>query len=305
MDVDTRTFELLEAIAADGTLTAASRRLHVSQPALSQRLTGLEKRLGIRLFEREGKRLVPTRAGRRMIHTATTLLTELRATQRDLDDLRHGRAAVLRFASQCSTNYQWLPTVVHAFAARCPDVQLRIETTPEDDVVGALLSDRIDVALANKPDRRMNALATLPLFDDEMVAVVPTDHPRAGRRHLRRGDLDGAHLIVFDSYDPGRVPPLPLPIPDGVKPGRITTTPVVSELIIELVAVGQGIGILPGWVAAPYTAAGRVATVRLSRSPEVYTWYAAWRRGDGPPHIDAFVEVLRDHFANQPLPAAV
>jgi LysR family transcriptional regulator, regulator for metE and metH len=305
MDLDTRTFELLEAIAADGTLTAASRRLHVSQPALSQRLTGLERRLGLRLFEREGKRLVPTRAGRRMVETATAVLTELRAAQRDIDDLRHGRAAVVRFASQCSTNYQWLPLVVHAFAARCPDVQLRIETAPDDDVLGALLTDRLDVALVNKPDPRMNGLATLPLFDDEMVAVVPADHAWARRRHLGRGDLDGANLVVFDSYDPARVPPLPLPIPDGAKPARVTTTPVVSELVIELVAAGQGIGILPGWVAAPYAAAGRVATVRLSRSREVHTWYAAWRRGDCPPHISAFVDVLRDHFADQHLPAAV
>ena len=59
-----RTFELLEALAADGTLTAAARRLHVGQPALSQRLTGLEDRLGVRLFERKGRALVrPGRGG--------------------------------------------------------------------------------------------------------------------------------------------------------------------------------------------------------------------------------------------------
>ena len=305
MDVDTRTLELLEAVAADGTLTAAARRLHVSQPALSQRLTGLEKRIGLRLFEREGKRLVPTRAGRRMIHAATTVLTEVRATQRDLDDLRHGRSGVLRFASQCSTNYQWLPTVVNAFAARCPDVQLRIATAPDDDVIGALLTDRIDLALASKPDPRTGALDTLPLFDDEMVAVVPADHPWSGRPHLRPRDLDGTQLILFDSYDPARVPALPLPIPDGVTPATITTTPVVSELVIELVAAGQGIGILPGWVAAPYTRSGRVASVRLTRAPRPHTWYAAWRRADTPAHIDTFVDLLRDHFADQPLPTAV
>jgi LysR family transcriptional regulator, regulator for metE and metH len=116
MDVDTRTLELLEAIAADGTLTAASRRLHISQPALSQRLSGLEARLGIPLFEREGRRLVPTRAGRRMITTSTSVLADLRAAQRDLDDLRDGRSGIIRFSSQCSTNYQWLPPVVQAFS---------------------------------------------------------------------------------------------------------------------------------------------------------------------------------------------
>jgi|ERR687892_2375609 LysR family transcriptional regulator for metE and metH len=305
MHVDTRTLELLEAIATDGTLTAASERLHVSQPALSQRLTGLERRLGIALFARQGKRLVPTRAGLRIIHTATSVLTELRAAERDLDDIRHDRTAVLRLTSQCSTNYQWLPPVVQALATRCPDVQVRIETVAHDDVIGALLDDRVDVALACKPDKRMDAVATLPLFDDEMVAVVPIDHPWATRPHLRRGDLDGTHLILFDAYDPTRVPPLPLPLPDGGRPARITTTPTVSELVVELVAAGQGIGILPGWVASPYTATGRVATVRLSRTPQTRTWYATWRQEDQPAHIVTLVDILRDHFADRPLPAAV
>jgi LysR family transcriptional regulator for metE and metH len=76
-------------------------------------------------------------------------------------------------------------------------------------------------------------------------------------------------------------------------------------LVIELVAAGQGIGILPGWVAAPYTRSGRVASVRLTRAPRPHTWYAAWRRADTPAHIDTFVDLLRDHFADQPLPTAV
>lgn len=304
MDLDTRTLELLEAVAADGTLTAASGRLHISQPALSQRLAGLERRLGLPLFTREGRRLVPTRAGRRMIDTATDVLTELRAAERDLDDIRHDTTAVLRLASQCSTNYQWLPPVVHALAARRPGVQVRIEAVPHDDVVGALLDDRVDLALACKPDRRMDAVATLALFDDEMVGVVPADHPWAARPHLRRGDLDGQHLILFDAYDPARVPPLPLPLPDGTRPARITTTPVVSELVVELVAAGQGIGILPGWVAGPYAVAGRVATVRLSRTPQPRTWYATWRQGDPPDHVAALVDILRNVFADHRLPAA-
>jgi LysR family transcriptional regulator for metE and metH len=310
MDLDTRTLELLEAVAADGTLTAAARRLHVSQPALSQRLTGLEARLGVVLFERQGRRLVPTRAGRRMIHAAVAALAELRSAARDLDALRH--SPVLRFASQCSTNYQWLPPVVQQFTERCPGAELRIETAPDDDVIAALLDDRLDVGLANKTDRRMQAVATLPLFDDEMVAVVPAGHPWADRQFARARDFDGVNVIVFDSYDPARVPALPLPLPHGARPGRVTTTPAVSELLVELAAAGQGVGVLPGWVAAPYTAGGRVVAVRLSETPEVRTWYCAWRRGEEPPHIHAFVEVLREHFsgnavprpASRPVPAA-
>ena len=304
MDVDSRTFELLEALATDGTLTAASRRLHISQPALSQRLSGLETRLGVQLFDRQGRQLVPTRAGRRMIHTARSVLTELRAASRDLDDIRSGRSGVLRFASQCSTNYHWLPAVVQEFSRRWPDVDLRIQPAVEDDVIGALLADQLDVALATKADRRLDGVVTRPLFDDELVAVVAADHPWARREHLRAKDFDGVNLIVFDSYDPERTPALPLPVPAGANPGKVTTTPVVSELVVELAAAHQGVGVLPNWVAAPYEATGRVATVRLSKPGERRRWYCAWRKGEPPPHLTAFVEQLAAHFASAESPAA-
>ncbi|MBX3314812.1 MAG: LysR family transcriptional regulator [Actinobacteria bacterium] len=299
MDIDNRTLELLEAIAAEGTLTAASRTLHLSQPSLSQRLIGLERQLGVQLFERAGRRLEPTRAGRRMIHATHAVLAELRATQRDLDDIRDGRAGVVRFASQCSTNYQWLPPVIHAFSGAWPEVELRIQPVADDDVVGAVVDDRLDVALASKSDRRLEGLAHRPLFEDELVAVVAADHEWAGRDHLDARDFAGVNLIVFDAYDPTRTPHLPLPIPEGAEPARITATPSVSELVVELVVAQHGVGILPSWVAAPYVAAGRVATLRLSERGEPREWYAAWRR-NAPAHVEAFVDGLAAHFAARP-----
>jgi LysR family transcriptional regulator, regulator for metE and metH len=304
MDLDTRTLELLEAIASDGTLTAAAQRLHVSQPALSQRLSGLEARLGLPLFERQGRRLVPTRAGRRMTLAAGTALRELRAAARDLDDLRHERDGSLRFVSQCSTNYQWLPPVVHTFADRCPGVEVRIESVADDDPIAALIDDRVDVALVIKSDRRSEALRTRPLFDDEVVAVVPDDHPWAGRPHVDAADFDGIDLVLFDSYDPARTPRLPLPIPAASRPGRVITTPPVGELIIEMVCAGQGVAVLPGWVAAPYRESRRVTTVRITATPEVRTWSCVTRQGDRPHHVDAFVELLADLFAGGAAPVA-
>jgi LysR family transcriptional regulator, regulator for metE and metH len=130
-----------------------------------------------------------------------------------------------------------------------------------------------------------------------MVAVT---HP--ARSSPSSTTLDGTHLIVFDSYDPTRVPSLPLPIPAGSRPGKVTTTPVVSELVVELVAAHQGIAILPRWVATPYEAAGRITTVRLSRTPEIRTWHCVTRRGVPPRHIRAFAETLQEHFAHNPTP---
>ncbi len=296
MDIDTRSLELLEAIAADGTLTAAARRLHVSQPALSQRLANLEAHLGLLLFEREGRRLVPTAAGRRLLHTTATVLAELRAAARDLDDLRSGRRGVLRFASQCSTNYQWLPPIVHDFGTQWPGVEVRIEAIEGDEPIAALLADRLDVALIAKPDRRAEALEVHELFEDTMVAVVAPDHPWASLPYVEAADFDGVSLIVFDPYDPAQVPRLPLPIPPEARPARIIPTPVVTELAVEMVLASRGIAILPAWTLRPYVAAGRVAAVGITARPERRIWSVTARRSPTPP-VAAFVALLREHMA--------
>ncbi|MGI5359634.1 LysR family transcriptional regulator [Streptomyces sp. CA-252508] len=292
MDVDLRDLELLDATAEAGSLTAAAERLYVSQPALSQRLTRLEARLGMPLFDRKGRRLVPNAAGRRLLVAARHVLGELRSASRDLRELRDGRDRRVRFAAQCSTTFPWLPPVLRAFREREPDIDVRIETVPDDAPVPALLADLVDVALVTKPDLQMDRVSLTELFEDEMVAVVPAGHLWARRAHLTARDFDGADLVLYDFYDQKRIPSMPLPIPAGARPARITTMPVVTDLVVEMVAGGQGVTVLPNWVAAPYTTSHDLALVRIGARPLTRTWFCATRTGTHPPHVEAFVEEL-------------
>ncbi|MDI2125736.1 LysR family transcriptional regulator [Yinghuangia seranimata] len=296
MTVELRDLELLVATAESGSLTAAAEALYVSQPALSQRLTRLESRLGTPLFDRGGRGLVPNAAGRRLLVTAHHVLNELRTATEDLREMSEGRARRVRFTAQCSTTFQWLPPVMRAFRDRHPGTEVRFETVPDDAPVPALLADRIDVALVTKPDPQMERVDLTRLFDDEMVAVVPADHPWAALPHLTAGDFADAHLILYDAYDQTRIPSTPLPLPPGARPARITTMPVITDLVIEMVASGQGATVLPNWVAAPYTATRALTLVQIGETPMTRTWYLATRHGPRPPHIDAFADELTTHL---------
>ncbi|MFE3324962.1 LysR family transcriptional regulator [Streptomyces sp. NPDC059176] len=296
MTVDLRDLELLAATADAGSLTAAAERLYVSQPALSQRLTRLEDRLGMPLFDRTGRRLVPNAAGRRMLVAAHQVLDELRSATRDLQEMRDGRDRRVRFTAQCSTTFQWLPPVIRAFRERHPEAEVRIESVPDDAPVPALLADRVDVALVTKPDREMDRISLTRLFDDEMVAVVPSDHPWAARPHLTAKDFTDAHLILYDAYDQARIPSIPLPLPPQARPARITTMPVITDLVIEMVAGGQGATILPNWVAAPYTNSHGLALIQIGATPMARTWYLGTRQGPRTPHLQAFVHELTTHL---------
>ena len=300
MDVDVRDLELLDALSEHETLTAAARHLYVSQPALSQRLLRLEERLATPLFDRRGRRLVATAAGRRMFHAAHVALGELRAAQVDLRDLAGGRHQPVRLMSQCSTNYQWLTPVLRTFRQRMTGAEIRLESVPDHDAVAALLDERLDVALVTKLDRHADHVRLDRLFDDELRGVVAVTHPWAGRAAVGADDFVDQHLVLYDSYDPARTPSVALPIPPGARPARLTTVPVETDLIVEMVAAGDAITVLPSWIVAPYLATHPVTTVAVGDPPQARTWYCATRHGPRRDLVAAFIDTVTGHLGGRP-----
>jgi LysR family transcriptional regulator for metE and metH len=207
-------------------------------------------------------------------------------------EIHDGHHRQVRFAAQCSTTYHWLPPVIRDFRTRRPGVDVRIEMVADDEPIPALLDELVDVALVIKPDRRMDQVELTPLFADDMVAVVAAGHPWAGRHHVTARDFADVHLILYDAYDQTRIPARRLPVPDGARPGRITTMPVITELLVEMVAGGEGVAILPSWIAEPYTAAHDVRLVRIGAKGQPRHWYLATRAGRQPAHIAEFAELL-------------
>lgn len=297
MDVALRDLELLDALGEVETLTAAAERLHVSQPALSQRLTKLERSLGTPLFDRRGRRLVLNAAGRRMLVAARHVLAELDAAGRDLRDLSDRSRSLLRLTSQCSTTFQWLPGVVRRYRDSYPGVEVRIEPVARDDSLGALLDGLVDVALVTKSDPRMDRVALVPVFDDVMVALVAAGHPWAGRHHLTARDFDHAHVLVYDVYDPARVPFVPLPVPAGSRPARVTPVPMIPDLLAEMVASGEGVSVVPSWEADRLARTHDVRAVQIGTRPLVRSWFCATRRGPRLDHVEGFVDELATSLA--------
>ncbi len=294
MDLDVRDLELLEALERHQTLTAAADHLYVSQPALSQRLLRLEQRLGAPLFERRGRRIVANQAGTRMLRAARVALSELRDAVRDIAEIQTGTRDTVRIWTQCSTNYQWLPNVLREFKRLQPTADVTVETVPDNDHIDALVGGDIDIAIVNKLDRQMDRVRLHELFDDELLAIVASDHPWARRPYVGALDFAAAHLVMFDSYDPARTPATPLPIPDGAQPAKLTLLPLVTELVVEAVVASDAVTVLPSWIAAAHLATGRVVGVQIGREPHGRTWYAATRRGAQTAQIATFVEVMRE-----------
>ncbi|MEV6770647.1 LysR substrate-binding domain-containing protein [Nocardia sp. NPDC051030] len=78
---------------------------------------------------------------------------------------------------------------------------------------------------------------------------------------------------------------------------RGSTVPMLTELVVELISAGEGVGVLPSWVVAPFTARGEVSTVRIGPRGETRPWYAGTRPDEDRPHVLDFIALLHAHFA--------
>jgi len=291
VELEVRHLRIVRAIAAIGTTTGAAAEIGVTQSALSQQLLDLEGRLGERLFERTGRRMVPTAFGGQFLDRARGALDEMAHMRAWLLERRHEASAPLRINTDNALTLRWLPRVLARFRELHPNVPLRIlrSTDPMRD----LAAGRLDLAITYPQVPVDSSIEVLPLFDDELVAVLPREHRLARRRLLTATDLNGENFLYHMELETSVLHRRYLQ-PAGV---QLASVVVIEnpEAIIELVRAGLGISLLPRASVAREIDEGAVVAVRVSPSRRGYRigWSAAVRRVRESPWVDQIVALLR------------
>jgi DNA-binding transcriptional LysR family regulator len=179
-----------------GSVSRAAEALYLSQPAITLQLQALERDLGVRLFERSGRRLVPTREGEALYALARPLVEGLDG----LDAVFHERvrgldAGSLDIAAGSSTILYLLPGIVDAFRQRQPDVRLSLHNVTGAGGLNLLRSDAVDFAVGSMLDVPAD-LDYAPVYRFEPMLITPPDHPLAHKRELALEDLSPYGLIL-------------------------------------------------------------------------------------------------------------
>ena len=150
-ELETRHLKLVAAIAAEGSVTRAAQRLHLTQSALSHQLRDLEEHLGTPVFERLSKKMVLTPAGERLLRAAEQVLEELARTETEIQRAKSGAYETLRISTHCYTCYHWLPSRRALFERKFPNVEVRIVVEATPNPFEALLQGKLDLAIVHSP----------------------------------------------------------------------------------------------------------------------------------------------------------
>ena len=198
--MDLRRARTFVTVAELGTVSKAALRLRVAQPALSRHIIDLEHELGLRLFDRIGRRLLLTGEGEQLLASCRLMLNSASAVTEQAQLLRHGDRGVLKIAGSPQHIESVLSRFLHRYAARYPKVQVRISEGTGSEILTML--ERGDIHLgqnllhAVRLDERH--FGSLPLGSVELLAVCHPALPLGRRRRIEVASLAGFPLLLMD-----------------------------------------------------------------------------------------------------------
>ncbi|WCJ65211.1 MULTISPECIES: LysR family transcriptional regulator [Agrobacterium] len=294
--LDRQHLSILREVDRMGSLTAAAERLNVSQSALSHTIRKLEDRYGVAMWEKDGRNLRLTDAGRYILTLAQRVLPQIERAENVLSDYRHGQRGSLKIGMECHPCHQWLMSVTKPYLMEWPDVGLELTTSFAFGGVAALAGYEIDILITPDPIE-MAGVHYLPVFDYELVLAVPVVHPLALKRHAEPTDLLDETLFTYP------VPPERLDVfsqflvPANCRP-RHHRNIETTEMMLQLVAAGRGVSAIPDWLVRREAAALGVRAVRIGQSGIQKSIHLGLREGDDTvDFIAGFLETSRQTLA--------
>lgn len=279
---------IIQALADNGSLTAAANALCVTQPALSHQMRYLEQKLGVALWERQGRKLRLTQAGELLLRVAGQVLPVMEQAENTLKAYGEGRQGILRLGVECHPCYEWLKGILGDYLISMPDMDVDIVHKFQFSGLEGLLNFHIDLLVT--PDKVVNeGLVYAPLFDYELVLLLSSTHPLASCHAVEAEMLKDELLLTFP------VPQQRLDIytqflmPAGISPRQKAMESL--DIMIQMVGLQRGVTVLPDWLAKTYCAALDVTTVRLGKGLKK-TLFAAMRESEQLiPYMQKFVEL--------------
>jgi LysR family transcriptional regulator, hydrogen peroxide-inducible genes activator len=284
-DFSPRQLQYVVAVAETLGFHKAAERCHVSQPTLSAQVKQLEDVLGVRLFERDRRRVLLTTAGAVVVAHARRVLLELDDMIAAAKELTEPRSGTFRIGVIPTIAPYLLPDVVPAVRTRFPKLQLVFREEKTDVVVADLREGRLDAGLlALEAD--IGDWASGRIANDPFVVALPKGHPLARRKRVGPSELEDEKVLLLDEGHCFRDQALSVCERAGTKETELRATSLST--LAQMVSSGSGITLLPQIAVAVENRRGQLE-VRGFTAPAPHRTIALIWRPQSP-----FADTFRD-----------
>lgn len=260
-----RHIRTIDAIEIERSIVRAASRLNVTQSAITKTLQEIEALIGLRLFERTNRGVIPTVAGQQLAEDAHRLLAQILITEQKLADLRNGTGGRVAIGTLLAASADLLPRAIAKVRRDNPRIMVKVMTGTEDVLIPALRAGELDMVIGRLSEHHdpMNVVQEV-LRPDNAVVVVRRDHPLTSRPSLRLEDL-----LEWDWILPPKETNLRLQIDrtfseEGVPPPAQSVESVSPLINRGLLLQADYVCVLPAQVARLEEATGQLTILPIS-----------------------------------------
>jgi DNA-binding transcriptional LysR family regulator len=268
--LDSRQLRAFCVLARTGSFTQTARELHLTQSGISHSILALERDVGCRLLDRLGKKVVLTQAGEQLLQHARRIIRDMEEARSALTQLGKWGRGRLRLGASTTACQYLIPPVLREFKESFADHEIVLQTGDTPELVGALVSHQIDLAVGLEVQREPQ-LDFHPLFEDELQFILSPQHGWARAGRVEREQIAREKHILYNK----RSVTFRL-IEDYFRREQMVLHSVIEvgsmEATKELVKLGLGVSVLAPWIARKELEEGSLVALPLGRRKLTRRW---------------------------------
>lgn len=276
MNISLRQLRVFEAVARHTSYTRAAEELHLSQPAVSMQVRQLEDTVGLPLFERLGKSIVLTEAGRELYQYSRSINRSLQELQEVMESLKGVSRGGLHVAVASTVNY-FAPRLLAVFHQRYPGISPKLDVTNRETLVRLLDANSVDIVLMGVPPKDVD-VESEPFMDNHLVVISPPDHPLVGQKNIPVKRL-AAEAFVMREPGSGTRQAMERFFHDQGMPIRHGMQMTRNEAVKQAVRSGLGLSVVSLHTIELELETGRIALLDVEGFPLNRPWHLVYRRG--------------------------
>ncbi|MGB4343414.1 MAG: LysR family transcriptional regulator [Moraxellaceae bacterium] len=263
--MDTAALSAFMEVARTASFSQAAEHLHLTQPAVSKRISVLEESLGVSLFDRVSRQVSLTEAGRALLPRAQQILLDLEDMKRAVGNLSGPVTGTLKIGTSHHIGLHRLPPALRAFSTRYRQVRLDLRFIDSEEAYEAVLSGDLELGIVTLPPEKDERLIAREIWVDPLAFVAGRDHPLAHQTQVSLADLTGHPAILPSSSTFTRQIASRLFQESGLEM-QVSMTTNYLETIKMMASIGLGWSVLPASMADHELVILNIDGITLKRS---------------------------------------